>query len=136
MFYHKCTKHYVRITRLFAINKLWIVTLQFFKCLIIKNQGKFSSLATLKMFYWRIGLKESNGTKIILIIVATWTAFPIKSRLFSKNFMLILFRMIWMIQKWNFFRCRVIRWPARPPLKFTPPPWTPLEVGPLAIPVK
>ena len=34
--------------------------------------------------------------------------------------MLILFRMIWIIQKWNFFRCRVIRWPARPP-KFTPP---------------
>ena len=30
------------------------------------------------MFYWRIGHKESNGNKIILIIVATWKAFLIK----------------------------------------------------------
>ena len=41
---------------------------------------------------------------------AKWT----KSRLFSVKFTSILFRMIWMIEKWNFFRCRVIRWPARP----------------------
>ena len=34
--------------------------------------------------------------------------------------LLILFRMVWMIQKLNFFRCRVIRWPARPPPSLTP----------------
>ena len=35
--------------------------------------------------------------------------------------------------KMEFFRCRVIRWPARPPPKLTPPR-PPLEVGTLAIP--
>ena len=33
-----------------------------------------------------------------------------------------------------FFRCSVFGWPARPPPKFTPLPWPPLEFGPLANP--